>query len=41
MKKATNVNKTDTGLAKYEIIRPLGKGAAGEVTLVRNKADGG
>jgi serine/threonine protein kinase len=28
------------GLAKYEMISSLGKGAAGEVSLVRNKVDG-
>lgn len=28
------------GLSKFEKIRPLGKGAAGSVDLVRNKIDG-
>lgn len=28
------------GLIKYENLRPLGKGAAGSVTLVRNRQDG-
>ena len=30
----------EKGLQKYENIRPLGKGAAGQVNLVRNKLDG-
>ena len=32
--------KDQKGLFKYENIRPLGKGAAGSVNLVRNKFDG-
>lgn len=32
--------KAEKGLFKYENIRPLGKGAAGSVNLVRNKLDG-
>lgn len=32
--------KNEKGLFKYENIRPLGKGAAGSVNLVRNKLDG-
>lgn len=32
--------KLEKGLFKYENIRPLGKGAAGSVNLVRNKLDG-
>jgi len=32
--------KVEKGLFKYENLRPLGKGAAGSVTLVRNKLDG-
>lgn len=34
------IAKQDKGLSKYEIIRPLGQGAAGAVSLVRNKQDG-
>ena len=30
----------EKGLQKYENIRSLGKGAAGQVNLVRNKLDG-
>jgi DNA-binding response OmpR family regulator len=33
-------DKIEKGLFKYENIRPLGKGAAGSVNLVRNKLDG-
>jgi hypothetical protein len=33
-------NQIEKGLQKYENIRPLGKGAAGSVNLVRNKLDG-
>lgn len=40
MKKTVSVSKTEKGLSKYEKIRPLGKGAAGEVELVRSKTDG-
>jgi serine/threonine protein kinase len=32
--------KSEKGLFKYENIRPLGKGATGEVKLVRNRIDG-
>lgn len=40
MKKNISVSKAEKGLSKYERIRPLGKGAAGEVELVRSKQDG-
>ena len=40
MKKQISSTKAEKGLQKYEIIRPLGKGAAGEVNLVRSKVDG-
>jgi len=36
---AVSTDKEQKGLFKYEKIRPLGKGAAGEVVLVRNKLD--
>jgi serine/threonine protein kinase len=32
-------NQNEKGLQKYETLRPLGKGAAGSVNLVRNKID--
>jgi serine/threonine protein kinase len=35
-----DTNRADKGLSKYEMLRPLGQGAAGSVTLVRNKQDG-
>jgi hypothetical protein len=35
-----SADKVEKGLFKYENIRALGKGAAGAVTLVRNKLDG-
>lgn len=37
---ASSSGKAEKGLFKYENIRPLGKGAAGSVNLVRNKLDG-
>jgi hypothetical protein len=40
MKKSLSTSKAEKGLSKYERIRPLGKGAAGEVELVRSKVDG-
>ena len=41
MKQVTSSSaKNEKGLFKYESIRPLGQGAAGAVTLVRNKLDG-
>ncbi len=39
-RKATSVDKAEKGLAKYETLRDLGAGAAGSVSLVRNKIDG-
>lgn len=36
----SSADKLQKGLFKYENIRPLGKGAAGSVNLVRNKLDG-
>ncbi len=37
---STDAGKAEKGLFKYEKLRKLGKGAAGEVELVRNKNDG-
>jgi hypothetical protein len=34
-----STDQIEKGLFKYENIRPLGKGAAGSVNLVRNKLD--
>lgn len=39
-KQATSLDKAQKGLQLYENIRPLGKGAAGSVNLVRSKVDG-
>ena len=35
-----NVDKEEKGLQRYEKVKELGKGAAGSVTLIRNKQDG-